>query len=297
MPGAFEEHNIDDVDVEIRESVVTRSAGPRLLKPASWYNLTADIREPLTATLGLPICAQSTPWAEGTGGFFITEGGDTKRLLLVTTRHVLFSTNQNKHFERKNSSEPHHDVTLFGDTAFNEYLESIRAEIEGNAFMTHIHERDIKMVEGTDDPVTNEARQQCQRELDRMRKAIEKLNTLYQEVSTHWANPESRILGHVILSPPVSCSEGYTEDWAVIEIDASKVDASNFSGDAIDLGTRVPRYKFTLMMDPNYQNARSFMYPIDRLLSLNGHHSRRGDASPDCTRPEQRPVPYGDEAW
>ncbi|KAK0218127.1 hypothetical protein IW262DRAFT_1483789 [Armillaria fumosa] len=266
----LKEHNIDDVDVEIHESVVTRSAGPKLLKPASWYKPTAEVREPLTATLGLPICAQSTPWAEGTGGFFIIEGGDTKRLLLVTARHVLFPTNQNKHFERKNTDEPRHDITLFGDAAFNEYLESIQAEIRGNAFMTHIHERHIKMVEGKDDPVANRARQQAQDELDEAREAIEQLNTFYQEVSTHWATPESRILGHVILSPPMSGSEGYTEDWAVIEIDASKVDASNFRGNAIDLGTRIPLYKFTRMIDPNPQSAHSFTYPIDRLLRLKG---------------------------
>ncbi|KAK0218117.1 hypothetical protein IW262DRAFT_1117502 [Armillaria fumosa] len=268
----LKEHNIDDVDVEIRESVVTRSAGPRLLKPASWNDPTADVREPLTATLGLPICAQSTPWAEGTGGFFITEGGDTKRLLLVTARHVLFppDTNQNKHFERKNSSEPRHDVMLFGDTAFNEYLHSIQVEIKRNAIMAEYHERRIEMVEGKDDPEEMQERQHAQDELDKSRKAMEKLNILYQEVSTHWATPENRVLGHVILSPPMSSSEGYTEDWAVIEIDASKVDASNFRGNAVDLGTRIPQYEFIRMMDPTPQNARTFTYPIDRLLRLKG---------------------------
>jgi hypothetical protein len=44
----------------------------------------AEVREPLSTSLGLPICARATPWAEGTGGFFIDEGAESKRLLLIT---------------------------------------------------------------------------------------------------------------------------------------------------------------------------------------------------------------------
>lgn len=57
---------------------------------------------------------------------------------------------------------------------------------------------------------------------------MEKLGTFYKDVMTHWATPESRLIGHVILSPPDVRNGGYTEDWAVIEIDTSKVDASKF---------------------------------------------------------------------
>ncbi|KZT04518.1 uncharacterized protein LAESUDRAFT_298724 [Laetiporus sulphureus 93-53] len=227
------ESGITDVDVEIRESVVTRWAAPKFPTSTYSFDSTVDVREPLTTTLGLPICAQSTPCADGTGGFFIAEGVNTKRLLLVTARHVIFppDKNENKHFEHKNDSQPRHNVTLFGDAAFNKYLESIKAEIGG--------------------------------------KVADK------DVSTHWATPESRVLGHVILSPPInvgidSSGEGYTEDWAVIEIDASKVDASNFDGNAIDLGTRIPVYEFARMMHPNPRNAPSFEYPGDRLLRLKG---------------------------
>ena len=89
------EYDIADVDVEIRESIVTRSAGLKFLPPT--YLLsdhTLDVREPLTTALGLPICAQRTTWAEGTRGFFISEGGNTKRVLLVTARHVIFAPNK-----------------------------------------------------------------------------------------------------------------------------------------------------------------------------------------------------------
>ncbi|OCH84906.1 hypothetical protein OBBRIDRAFT_815290 [Obba rivulosa] len=256
------ESNITDVDVEIRESVVTRSAGPKLLTSTYSSDSTVDVREPLTTTLGLPICAQSTPWAEGTGSFSIVEGGDTERLLLVTARHVIFTPdkNENKHFERKNDSQRRYNVRL-GDAVYNKYLESIKAEIGSKAIIAQHQEG------------PNKERQKAQAELDEAKEAMEELNTFYQNVSTHWATQESRILGHVILSPPISVassSEGYTEDWAVIEIDASKVDASNFNGNAIDLGTRIPADEFTRMMYPNPRNAHSFTYPDDRLLKIKG---------------------------
>jgi hypothetical protein len=102
------EYDIADVNVEIRESVVSRLAGPKLLAPTSACLRTAGIRESITTTLSLAICAQSTPCAGGSVGFFITEGGNTKRLL-VTARHVVFmlpDKSKNTHFERKNNSQP-----------------------------------------------------------------------------------------------------------------------------------------------------------------------------------------------
>ncbi|KAH8111889.1 hypothetical protein DFH11DRAFT_1512491 [Phellopilus nigrolimitatus] len=278
------EFDIADVDVEIRESVVTRSAGPgpKLLKPTRSSDFTERAREPLTTTLGLPICAQSTPCVEGTGGFFIGEGegegGNAERLLLVTARHVLFppDKNENSHFERKSDSQPRYNVRLFGDAALNKHLESIETEIGKWKWLIQEHKRYIREAEGKDNRSASEKRQKYEAELDKAQNMMEKVKTFHQYMSTHWAAPESRVLGHVVLSPPISVGssskgEGYTEDWAVIEIDASKIDASNFSGNVIDLGTRIPLDKFTFMMCPNDPwGALSFTYPFDRLLRLSG---------------------------
>jgi hypothetical protein len=64
-------HDID-VHVEIRESMVIRSAGHKMYKPVPTSNPTARAREPFSTALGLPICAEVTPSIEGTGGFFIS---------------------------------------------------------------------------------------------------------------------------------------------------------------------------------------------------------------------------------
>jgi hypothetical protein len=265
------EHGITDVEVEIRQSIVTRSAGPKLLAPVYSPEATVESRDPLTTTLGLSICAQATPWTEGTGGFFITEGENTDRVLLVTARHIIFTSNENNHFECKDNSQPRYDVALFGDSAFQKYLRLIKIELWGNEIEAEQHEHRIGLVEGKDDKEAMMERQQAQRELEKAREATELLNVLYEDVSSRWATPESRLLGHVVLSPPINHSTGgesYYEDWAVTEVDSSKIDASNFKGNAIDLGTEISIPKLILMLCPDFEKARSFKYPLDRLLRL-----------------------------
>jgi hypothetical protein len=141
-------YGIADVNVEIRESVVTHSAGPALLKPARFPNHAVDINIPLTTTLGVPICAQATPWAQGSGGFFITEDGNTKRLLLITARHVIFppDQNENKHFKHNNDNQDCHNVLLFSDTAFTKYLKSIKDKIRDQEVLAEYQQRCIRSV-------------------------------------------------------------------------------------------------------------------------------------------------------
>ena len=99
------EYGINDVDVEIRQLEVIHSAGPQLLQYTFNIDPTVNGREPFAITLGIPICAQSTPWVEGTGGFFLDEIGDGKRLLLVTARHAVFPQADDNFFERKSETQ------------------------------------------------------------------------------------------------------------------------------------------------------------------------------------------------
>jgi len=148
----LEKNNIVDVDVEIRESIVTRSAGPRFLDPLRWpfdSDPTVELRMPLTAALGLSICAQSTPWAEGTGGFYMAEGGDSKRILLITARHVVFPPNivDNNRYEHENPSQPRRNVLLLGDGAFKKLLASIQSEIGSAASTAEFEPRCLDAME------------------------------------------------------------------------------------------------------------------------------------------------------
>ncbi|KAJ1301764.1 hypothetical protein OPQ81_008993 [Rhizoctonia solani] len=270
----LEAFNITDVEVEIRESVVTCLAGPKLLEATYSSDPTVEIREPLTTTLGFPISAVSTHWTEGTSGFFIAEGGKKKRLLLVTARHVVLpDMSNNMLLAYKSNAQPRHRIMLFGHDGFANYLGSIQTKIEHTEMMIeHLHDR-IRGVEGDTSPTARMERKEVQAQLDKAIGAVDALKTFKLETSTQWATPESRIIGFVVLSPPIDVgvgSEGYTDDWAIIEIDPSKTDETNFKGNFIDLGTHISPPIFTNMMYPDRRNPPSFKYPSNRLLKLQG---------------------------
>ena len=141
------EYGITDVDVEICESVVTCSAGPALLTPAVYSSdATVDVCLPLTTTLGIPICAQATPWTQGSGGFFITEDGDTERLLLITAHHVVFPPDHddNISFEHRNDTQHCYNILLFSDAAFSKYLESIKDKIKDQEVLAEYYQACIR---------------------------------------------------------------------------------------------------------------------------------------------------------
>ncbi|KAH9051592.1 hypothetical protein EDB83DRAFT_2226108 [Lactarius deliciosus] len=274
------DYGISDVEVEIRQSEIVYSAtGPQLLQPAFRFlepTVTVDVREPLTTSLGISICSQSTPSTEGTGGFFLSEGSGSKRLLLVTVRHVVFPLDKdnNKLFERKSDSERRHDILMFSDESFKQYLVSIKEKIRGQGFEIDYQKQRIETVAGRDDEKAEKERKAAQRKLDEAEASVVALTAFHHEVSTHWATEESRILGHVIFSPPIAVGtapEQYTQDVAVIEIDTSKIDPNSFPGNAIGLvSTKFPFQVLIRMMHQNPRNTHNFKYPLDRLLRLQG---------------------------
>ena len=107
---------------------------------------------------------------------------------------------------------------------------------------------EVRLNKGRDDPVANEEHQEAQVRLnDEAREAIEQLNAFYQVLLDRRASPKNQVLGKIILSPPIGVGvvrEGYTEDWAVIEVDASKIDIDNFNSNAINLGTQISDQEF-----------------------------------------------------
>ncbi|KAN0071418.1 hypothetical protein V8E54_010849 [Elaphomyces granulatus] len=103
-------------------------------------------------------------------------------------------------------------------------------------------------------------------------KAITAFERLLVDITTNYADEESRVIGHVTLSPPICPNygkDGFTDDWAVIQIHPSVVTKTNFLGNAIDLVSIEPD-ELTAWMYPHHANATSFKYPLDRLLRFTG---------------------------
>ncbi|TFY73127.1 hypothetical protein EWM64_g10885 [Hericium alpestre] len=247
--GLLVDRGINDVDVEIRQSEVIRSAGPQLFQPTFDINPTVDVREPFTATVGIPICAQSTPWAEGTGGFFLDEG---KRLLLATARHVVFPQTDNNLFEHKSESQRRHNVLVLSEASFQQHLLSIQDQIKAQDINIRYQMKRIEKVVVREDDGAVMEHEDAQSVLKKV------------EAKPHFGP---------FFSPSIAVGTGteqYTQDVAVIDIDASKIDPSSFAGNVIDLGTKFPPDVLTAMMYPNPRNSHNFDYPGDRLLSLRG---------------------------
>ncbi|KAF8958833.1 hypothetical protein BDZ97DRAFT_1840183 [Flammula alnicola] len=268
------DHGITDVDVELRESNIIQTVGPRLLRPTDIIDPTAILREPFTTTLGITICAEDTPWAEGTAGFFIAVPGVDK-LFLVTARHVLFPRAENKHFERTSESQPRRNVLVLSEASFQEHLFRIKRDIQDQDIVIASQESRIAGVAGQDDAESQAIREDAEHEKKKADRRAQTLTNFLQELLGQWSTNKSRTLGHVIFSPEIVVGAGqYTQDIAVIEVDASKISPADFPGNFIDLGTKYTPVELTRKMLPNpnlnARNFNKFTWPGNRLLKLSG---------------------------
>lgn len=111
------------------------------------------------------------------------------------------------------------------------------------------------------------------------------------DVSRDWLERECRVLDHVLLSPALNAgvgAEGFTEDWAVIEIDRSKIDSANILGNRIDVGTVKQIVNFKQLMFPDrYDRAKLSVFgcPCNCLLKISGAISESGASTPYVLSP------------
>lgn len=292
-------NNIQDVEVEIRESVVTHYTGPMLRKPVRSTDPTAQLVEPLTSTLGPFICNVSTPNIEGTGGFYVTDSASN--LYLVTARHVVFKpdlkSNETYEYGSKKSGQPRVNIALLGEAAFTKYLLQIKQAITDQNIIIDFQERLANDAMEGDEMDVEEAVEEyeaAKKNVEEAKKTRVALEKLYNEVEKGWSKIDNRVLGYVQFSPPIKLNavgpsigpavgpavgptiesapshQKFTQDYALIRIDKSKIDARNFTGNTIDLGTQMTTHEFTKLMYPHPANRHSFKFPTNRLLNVQG---------------------------
>ena len=242
----LEGYDIEDVEVECQESIYRQAGGPTLLHSVGHLDTTMDVRNLLTAALGVPIATSERPDAQGTVSFYFHEGGNSEKVMGVTCHHVLFKTNhlQNTTYEFRGDDAPRKYVRLLGLRRFQRLLNSIKFRIGEHGIMVENHEAEIKWLEEKmkrkEEKVKDEEEelQETRKKLANMNQAIEDLERLYTKVETEWGASKCRNIGHICYSPAVSYNteeEGYTEDWGTFECyESSFKDA--FMGNVIDLG-------------------------------------------------------------
>ena len=259
------QHDINDVHVEIRASTITIYA--KMYRPASPYDPTAQVREPFSTSLGISICAENTPDIRGTTTLFFTVPSKPGRLFLLAPRHVLFRENEHQHYTYDGSGL-RRNVLLMGTDGFVARIRDIEEKIKETYGAIEYYKR-VLNVAGSQSAKTHRAL-----ELENAESAVEEFEQFLLEAKQDWEDPENRIIGHVVLSPPFLLNAGnggYMQDFAVVEIDPAKINATNFIGNAIDLGSDSTLGTVTLIrnMLPDTIDRHSFNYPFDRLIQFN----------------------------
>ncbi|KAG0639091.1 hypothetical protein HOY80DRAFT_113258 [Tuber brumale] len=271
----IEDYGIHDYYVEIRESYVMREVGNRLLDLVPLSDPTFTARDPYTGTLGIPIATKNRPRTEGTGGFYLSAGGNDKNIYLATARHVILPVDKgnNKEYCYSNDSMPQEDVMILGTSFFDRRLEAIDYEIQEHySAIAHAHGR-MELVRGKHDPKLVKEFNKAETEAEEAEEGLEALRVLRQEISTHWMAKEKRVFGTLIWAPPITLSTEpgqYTLDLAIIKINTGILDANNYYGNAINIGKKYSRKQFMdkVYLDPT--SSHSFKFPPNLLVKLTG---------------------------
>ncbi|KAH8119864.1 hypothetical protein DFH11DRAFT_1556979 [Phellopilus nigrolimitatus] len=269
-------NSILDVHVEIRES--KPSLGASLYRPAVTSNPAHHLIEPFATSLGLPISYAKTTYCQGTAGFFYTDSARPGKLFMLTARHVLFhpdETPNDLYVFKDGTGAPQRKVILLGKAAFDARVADIEAAIlDKEVIVVQLAKRAAaaEALEDLDEAEAADEKEAVQTEMEQAEKAISAFKKLRADVLRDWKDEGSRVIGHVVLSPPFTLNfgtDGYTEDWAVFEIHSTMIARLNFIGNAIDLGS-VGVDVLTSWMYPDSANPHSFDYPGNRLLRFSG---------------------------
>lgn len=258
--------------------------------PTISANPATIVRDPFSTTLGIPICNAKTPNFEGTGGLFFVDPAKPGILYLLTARHVLFhpSKEENMLYEfHEGRGQASRKVLLMGEAAFEARCKAIKSAIgTKQVIIEHLNGRLKAADEMEDEEDANAERKAAKYQMEGAEKAITALKKLLADVARDWTDEENRILGHVTLSPPIGLDDGddgFTDDWAVIQMRPSMITKLNFIGNAIDLGSVAVDKLTVWMYGPHPANLSSFKYPGDRLLRFSGTASDQEMFSPDQT--------------
>ena len=248
---------------------------------------TAKAREVFSTSLGIPICAEDTPHIGGTAAFFFSVTHHPGKLFLLTARHVLFHPDDepNELYVYRGIGDKKRDVLLLGDEGFEQRVKLIESQIEDRVTMIDYHHRRMNATDKmADKEGAEKERRDAAYQLEKENDSKVALEEFLVEVKRDWGEKGNRVIGHVVLSPPIRFNvgnRGHTQDWAVIEIDTSKVDETNFLRNCIDLDPSIDVTTFTKWMYPHLTSPHSFTYPENRLLDIFGTLSDKEMQKPD----------------
>ncbi|KAM5347227.1 hypothetical protein ACJ41O_010232 [Fusarium nematophilum] len=217
----IQDHGIHDVEVEMKESDVSRlvsspaEAPPTAMKLCSGpmpNNIAA--RSQWSEYQGVSIAAFDNPSREGTKCLYLRRK-DTGATMALTCRHVVFKeTAVEKVFEHPGNDAARLTIIQPGDETLAEHRALVKSEIGTMA-------EDIQTIDESGKDYDAKRRQKqpyldCLVPLEEVERALGNLE-----------DPATRIIGHVIYAPEYSTGKTETggprlRDWALIELHQGK---------------------------------------------------------------------------
>ncbi|KAF5622148.1 uncharacterized protein FTJAE_11009 [Fusarium tjaetaba] len=190
-------YGIHDMEVEMMESYVTMFNPPKLTSHPITDETQRDAQ--LSEFVGACIANETTPYYEGTKGFYIRIK-DTDRLLFVTCRHVLFDESFPNIDYNHNPNAPNM-VIQPGQGTYKYLVRQV------SNYITFLQD------------LGDQATPAHREDLENAKEAKERFEKLQEE--------KSRIIGHVLYSPKYSLGTSITgasrlRDWALVELHQDK---------------------------------------------------------------------------
>jgi hypothetical protein len=126
---------------------------------------------------------------------------------------------------------PKKNVILMGTRAFDDFLDSILAEI-GSLNNT------VTFLKKSIASYTGKPHLAAKADLEKTNAKIKALEDFFVIMQKDWSDPKSRIIGHVVWAPPITGNtppHGYTQDVCVIKLDKDRF-WPNFVHNVVSLG-------------------------------------------------------------
>lgn len=250
------QHFIHDIEVEVKESVITRTASLshapvtalKLSSTTVYESLPESSRWAafLSESLGVSVASLQTPFREGTKGLYLRRR-DTQSILLLTCRHMVFDkSDENETYQHKEQAP--WPVIQPGNATLSQAIRETTAEI-------HDHETSMANWLLGPRPVTEVAAREAKRSaLEGLRHDLEALQ-----------DPASRIIGHVLFSPKYGVGTSPSgarryRDWALIELHQGKHETElhelrNKIMAGYGAGSIVRRARLSEFSDDDYKRA------------------------------------------
>ncbi|KAH8115973.1 hypothetical protein DFH11DRAFT_1583254 [Phellopilus nigrolimitatus] len=270
----FTEASFEPPVVAFVESLVTRSAGPKLLPFNPLLDDIPELRKPFTPTLGLAIAPSKYPFYEGTASLYYRLSGNNNGIAVLTCAHVARPLPV---YPNTGLTGSHREgIVALGTMAYNNAVESIMAAIGNRLQSIDSWNRSIQRlgeaVEG-ENPMVTERRNEFLHLVEKAEKEIEEANKLHNEVTKNLTTIEQRTIGHVLHSEKIEVSvepHGYTKDWALIELVKGKIDWDAFQGNKVFVGGNFSVADYGNIMFPQPDDRKNYVYPDDGLLQAFG---------------------------